>query len=94
MTAVPQQPVRTCIATRKKGSPTELLRIVIREYSNGIAVLYPDPARKMPGRGAWIQPTLSALQQAEDRKAFQRAFRVSAPVDTGHVREYLADPTM
>lgn len=44
----------------------------------------------MPGRGCWITPTLGALESAEKRKAISRALRVSAPVDTGPVRKYLA----
>lgn len=85
---------RTCIATRKSGTSTTLLRVVIGEYRDGVAIIYPDPLRRMPGRGAWITPTVQAYEQAVNRRAFQRAFRVSTPVDTGHVREYLADPTM
>ncbi|MDO4928465.1 MAG: YlxR family protein [Corynebacterium sp.] len=85
---------RTCIATRKSGTPATLLRVAIGEYRDGTAIIYPDPHRRMPGRGAWITPTVQAYEQAAARRAFQRAFRVSTPVDAGHVREYLADPTM
>ena len=51
--------------------------------------LVADPHRRLPGRGAWISPTLSALELAERKRAFKRALRTSAPVDTGQVRQYL-----
>ncbi len=76
--------VRTCIATRTTHPDTELLRVVAQGAS-----LLPDPARCMPGRGAWITPTLAAFNQAMKRHAFQRALRVSASVDTGPVQAYL-----
>lgn len=94
MKADSDAPHRTCIATRKVRPQTELLRVVVGEKRADVAVILPDPHRKLPGRGAWIQPTVQALEQAEQRKAFQRAFRVSTPVDTGQVRAYLTGPTM
>lgn len=76
--------VRTCIATRTSHPDSELLRVVAQGES-----VFPDPARRMPGRGAWITPTLAAYNQAMKRHAFQRALRVSASVDTGPVQAYL-----
>ena len=68
--------IRTCIASRQRQPDTP--------------VIVPDPQRSMPGRGCWITPTLAALELAEKRNAIGRALRVSAPVDTGPVRKYLA----
>ena len=80
--------LRTCIATRRRLPDTDLLRVVIdRDDPHGRLVA--DPHRRLPGRGAWISPTLSALELAERKRAFKRALRTSAPVDTGQVRQYL-----
>ncbi|GAA1475021.1 hypothetical protein CFELI_08405 [Corynebacterium felinum] len=80
--------IRTCIATRQQRSDKQLLRIVAGEGTP--TKLIPDPHRRLPGRGCWITPSLEAVEQAEKRKAFSRALRVSAAVDTGPVRKYLA----
>lgn len=90
-----QQRIRTCIARRRPLPEASLLRVVaLKDPDESTAVrAIPDPQRKMGGRGAWISPTLEALELAEKRRAFNRALRVSAVVDTGHVREYLAGLT-
>jgi len=81
--------VRTCIATRERQPDTELLRVVIDPTDPNRLVA--DPGRRLPGRGAWITPSIDALELAEQRRAFGRAFRVSGTsLDTGHVRTYLA----
>lgn len=81
--------VRTCIATRKQAEDTSLLRMVADPAAPGRILA--DPGRRMPGRGAWITPTLEALELAEQRRAFARAFRLSTPVDVSQVRTYLAE---
>lgn len=81
--------IRTCIATRERKPDSELLRVVQSPEFPG--VILPDPKRRMPGRGAWLTPSIDALDLAEQRRAFGRALRVSTTVDTGHVRTYLAD---
>lgn len=90
-------PVRTCIATKKSQPADQLLRVVLRkkddatgESHHSVYSVIADPRRRLKGRGAWITPTIDALELAEKRRAFARALRVSAEVDTGHVREYLA----
>ena len=80
--------IRTCIASRQRQPDTQLLRLVAQHVIPPVIV--PDPQRSMPGRGCWITPTLAALELAEKRNAIGRALRVSAPVDTGPVRKYLA----
>ena len=80
--------IRTCIASRQQQPDTQLLRLVAQRGTPPVIV--PDPQRDMPGRGCWITPTLDALELAEKRNAIGRALRVSAPVDTGPVRKYLA----
>ncbi|MFI5504028.1 nucleic-acid-binding protein implicated in transcription termination [Corynebacterium kutscheri] len=81
--------MKTCIATKQRLPEHELLRVVA-DHDNP-SIILADPARVLPGRGAWITATLAALEQAEKRHAFARALKVSAPVDTGHVRKYLTD---
>ncbi|WP_156323057.1 YlxR family protein [Corynebacterium deserti] len=81
--------LRTCIATRERKHDSQLLRVV--ESPDNPGVILPDPKRRKPGRGAWLTPSIAALDLAEQRRAFGRALRVSTPVDTGHVRTYLAE---
>lgn len=81
--------IRTCIATRQRKPDTHLLRVVVDPACPGR--LRADPHRCLPGRGAWITPTLDALELAEQRRAFARAFRVSTAVDTSHVRTFLVN---
>jgi predicted RNA-binding protein YlxR (DUF448 family) len=53
--------------------------------------LVPDPARRLPGRGASLHLDPDCLALAERRRAFGRALRTGGVVvDTGPVREYLA----
>jgi hypothetical protein len=49
----------------------------------------PDPAGRMPGRGAHLHPELGCLDLALRRKAFPRAFRLPGPLDAEPVRRYL-----
>ena len=62
----------------------ELLRVVARE-----AALLPDPARRLPGRGAHVHPSTGCLDLAERRRALPRALRVPGPLDLTAVRRYL-----
>ncbi|UIZ91462.1 YlxR family protein [Corynebacterium sp. CNCTC7651] len=80
--------VRTCVATREQLPDTRLLRVVADPDVPGR--ILPDPNRCMPGRGAWVTPTLEALELAEHRRAFARALRLSTPVDVSQVRSFLA----
>lgn len=80
---------RTCIATRKRCPEASLLRVVARREGNGEMIVIPDPRRRMPGRGAWITPTLSSWETATKRRAFGRALKVSAQVDANPVREFI-----
>lgn len=79
--------MRTCIATRRKAPDVQLLRVVADPSEPG--VIKPDPSRRLPGRGAWLTPTIEALDLAESRRAFSRALRVSGTPDTDLVRTYL-----
>lgn len=90
MNGARKQPIRTrtCIATRSSQPDTRLLRVVADPEVPGRVLA--DPGRRLPGRGAWITPSLDAVELAEQRRAFGRALRLSTAVDLGHVRTYLA----
>lgn len=83
--------IRTCVATKRRMEDIALLRVV--EHPEKSGVILPDPKRRMQGRGAWLTPSIAALDLAEQRRAFGRALRVSTKVDTGHVRTYLVEQT-
>ena len=88
----PRQPhtrLRSCIATRRRFPDKQLLRVVVDSADPTGRRVVADPLRRLPGRGAWITPDLTALELAERTRAFRRALRLSTDVDTGHVREYL-----
>jgi predicted RNA-binding protein YlxR (DUF448 family) len=62
-----------------------LLRVVVHGHD-----LVPDPARRLPGRGASLHLDLDCLAIAERRRAFGRALRTGGvPLDTARLREYL-----
>ncbi|MDP2357443.1 MAG: RNA-binding protein [Beijerinckiaceae bacterium] len=70
---------RTCIVTRAKLPPDELMRFVLSPDGEVV----PDLKRKLPGRGVWVQATATAVAEAIRRKAFARGFKEPAttPVD-------------
>lgn len=70
---------RTCIVTRAKLPPDELMRFVLSPGGDVV----PDLKRKLPGRGVWVQATAKAVAEAVRRKAFARGFKeaVQAPAD-------------
>lgn len=80
-------PVRTCVATNRRFPSAELLRVVVDPADSSRVCV--DAKHRLPGRGAWIQPTLAALDLAEKRRAIPRALRVSTTVDTSPVRHFL-----
>ena len=53
--------------------------------------LVPDPARRLPGRGAHLHPDPACLALAMRRRAFGRALRLSGVSDPGALVE-LIDP--
>jgi predicted RNA-binding protein YlxR (DUF448 family) len=71
---------RLCIATRDVKPVDELLRFVVAPDGT----LVPDLAARLPGRGAWVTATRSAITDAIKKKAFGRAFKGKAKApDTG-----------
>lgn len=76
------EPVRMCVGCRARDARSALLRVVNRDR-----VLVVDEKAVLPGRGAWVHPRRECLETAIGRRAFIRALRVSAPVDTQTVEE-------
>jgi predicted RNA-binding protein YlxR (DUF448 family) len=64
-------PERTCIVTRTKGSPEEMIRFVVGPG----AVVVPDIRRKLPGRGVWVTARADKVAEAVARQAFSRGFK-------------------
>ncbi|WP_184234284.1 YlxR family protein [Conyzicola lurida] len=73
-------PVRTCLGCRARADRSALLRVVVRD-----GVVVADPSAILPGRGAWVHPTVQCVEASVKRKAFGRAFRSSVAVDTAQL---------
>jgi len=66
------EPVRTCLGCRARAEKSSLTRVVAR---NGEVVV--DDSATLPGRGAWVHPTLECVEKALTRKAFGRALKAT-----------------
>ncbi|MGE0595599.1 MAG: RNA-binding protein [Hyphomonadaceae bacterium] len=75
---------RLCIATRQTLPESRLVRFALAPDG----AIVPDVAAKLPGRGAWVSASRSALEAAIKRGAFAHALK--APV---RIAENLADQT-
>jgi predicted RNA-binding protein YlxR (DUF448 family) len=65
------------------------LRVVVHGHD-----LVPDPARKMPGRGASLHLDPDCLALAERRRAFGRALRTGGvTLDSTRLHQYVAAVT-
>lgn len=78
------EPVRTCIGCRARAPRSSLLRVVLRESR-----VVTDVSAVLPGRGAWLHPTLECFRLAERRRAFGRALRASGELDIHEVENRL-----
>ncbi|MDO5696656.1 MAG: YlxR family protein [Dermatophilus congolensis] len=74
---------------RRREPRSQLLRLVL-DVVGGTPSVRPDIAGRLPGRGAWIHPRAHCLELAQRRRAFGRAFRTSAAIDTIDVSAVLA----
>ncbi|HVM28286.1 MAG TPA: YlxR family protein [Mycobacteriales bacterium] len=82
----PPGPVRTCVGCRERVARADLLRVVAVEGR-----LVPDPARRLPGRGASVHPDPHCIDLADTRRAFPRALRLPGPLDASAVRAAVRD---
>jgi predicted RNA-binding protein YlxR (DUF448 family) len=88
----PHAPVRLCVGCRERSDRHELLRIVVVPVTDSAPGRWraePDVQAKRPGRGAWIHPRIGCFELAERRRAWVRAFRLTAPPDTSAVRQHV-----
>ncbi len=74
--------MRTCVGCRERSAKSTLLRVVAAEDR-----LVPDPAGRLPGRGASVHPDPRCVDLAEKRRAFPRALRLAGPLDFSLLRE-------
>ncbi|HEX6515240.1 MAG TPA: YlxR family protein [Nocardioidaceae bacterium] len=81
-------PVRTCVGCCQRAAKRDLLRVVASDQGSGLAVT-PDPGGRAPGRGAHLHPTAECLERALRRRAFPRALRVTARLDSEPLEAYL-----
>jgi predicted RNA-binding protein YlxR (DUF448 family) len=81
--------VRTCVGCRAKETKPALLRVVV--VGDQSPRLTPDPAGRLPGRGACVHPDPRCVDLADKRRAFPRALRLDAPLDVTPVREHVAE---
>ncbi|MGP4112464.1 YlxR family protein [Streptomyces sp. 4N509B] len=75
-------PERTCVGCRQRSARDGLLRVALIEDR-----CVPDLRGTLPGRGAYVHPTVACLELALRRRAFPRAFRTQGSLDTGELRQ-------
>ncbi|GEM_PF-411291 len=68
-------PLRTCVATRKRLAPEQMLRLVLDPSGQRV---YIDYLHKLPGRGAYVCADRDSLRKAVEKGGIKKAFR--APV--------------
>ncbi|KMJ50198.1 hypothetical protein ACG96_09465 [Rhodococcoides fascians] len=81
--------MRTCVGCRERVPAADLLRIVVREAGSYEFALVPDIRHSMSGRGAWLHYNRECLHNAERRRVFGRAFRISGNVESSAVSDVL-----
>ena len=79
------EPVRTCVGCRTRDSRSALTRIIATDDR-----FVRDETASAEGRGAWVHPSRTCVEQAIQRRAFVRALRVSKPLDTQTLKEWLS----
>jgi hypothetical protein len=72
-------PVRLCAVSRSRKAPEDLIRFVLGPDGT----IVPDLARRLPGRGVWVEATHEAVATAARRNVFARSLKrqVSVPAD-------------
>ena len=73
-----------CVGCRDRADAADLLRVVAVD-----GTCLPDPHRRLPGRGAHVHLDQQCLEAALRRRAFGRALRVAASLDTGPLERYV-----
>lgn len=65
------QPLRQCAVTRAECSTADMIRFGVGPDMT----IVPDIAGKLPGRGIWVEATLSAVTEAAKRNVFQKSLK-------------------
>jgi predicted RNA-binding protein YlxR (DUF448 family) len=80
-------PLRQCVVSRAQKPPEELIRFVVGPDG----AIVPDLARRLPGRGVWVDATREAVAAAARKGAFARSLKrqVSVPPDLAAIVERL-----
>ena len=76
-------PERTCIVTRAKGSPDQMIRFVAAPDGT----VTPDLKRRLPGRGVWVTATAKAVAAAVKKGAFARGLRAKVTASAALAEE-------
>jgi predicted RNA-binding protein YlxR (DUF448 family) len=76
--------MRTCVGCKERVVKSSLLRLVAVGD-----VIQPDPRARLPGRGAYLHPSLACLELARRRRAFPRALRSAGSLSFALLTEYL-----
>ena len=69
--AAAADPVRTCAVTRIEHSVADLLRFV----ASPDGIIVPDLARKLPGRGVWVELSRGRIEEAVRRNVFAKSLK-------------------
>jgi len=79
--------LRLCAVSRAQKSPDDLIRFVLGPDDT----IVPDLARRLPGRGVWVEATRSAVAAAARQNVFARSLKqtVSVPDDLPDLVERL-----
>jgi predicted RNA-binding protein YlxR (DUF448 family) len=80
-------PLRLCAVSRTPKPPEEMIRFVVGPEG----VIAPDLARRLPGRGVWVDATRDSVVEAMRRKVFARGLKqtVSTSADLPELIERL-----
>ena len=76
--------IRTCVGCKQRAAKSSLLRVVAAGD-----VIQPDPRARLPGRGAYLHPSLKCLDLARRRRAFSRVLRTAGPVSPAPLAEFI-----
>ncbi|MCB9639489.1 MAG: DUF448 domain-containing protein [Myxococcales bacterium] len=71
--------LRTCIATRKRLPPEQMLRLVLDPSGQRVHI---DYLQKLPGRGAYVCADRESLRKAVEKGGIKKAFRSNVQADT------------
>jgi uncharacterized protein len=72
-------PERTCIVTRTKAPPGDMIRFV----AGPGATVVPDIRRKLPGRGVWVLSCADLVERAVRDQAFSRGLKMQVKASPG-----------